>query len=78
MMRESVDYSVIVNDDMVGQIILGRGLQQHPLSPYLFIICVEGLLGFIREAEGRGDIHGSKAKIFRNAVIISHLFVFQE
>jgi hypothetical protein len=63
MMLESVDYSVIVNDDMVGQIILGRELQQEdPLSPYLFIICVEGLLGLIREAEGRGDIHGSKAR----------------
>jgi hypothetical protein len=50
MMRESVDYSVIVNDDMVGQIILGRELQQEdPLSLYLFIITVHknsGAMGF--------------------------------
>ncbi|CAJ2652404.1 unnamed protein product [Trifolium pratense] len=72
MCVESVDYSVIVNDDMVGPIIPGRGLRQgDPLSPYLFIICAEGLSSLIKQAEARGDIHG--IKICKNAPIISHL-----
>jgi hypothetical protein len=45
--------------------------QGDPLSPYLFIICVEGLSALIRQAEARGDIHG--VKICKNAPIISHL-----
>jgi len=40
MCVETVDYFVIVNNDVVGSIILGRGLRQgNPLLPYLFIIC---------------------------------------
>jgi hypothetical protein len=69
---ETVDYSVILNGNPVGPIIPGRGLRQgDPLSPYLFIICAEGLSSLINQAENRGDIHG--VKICRNAPIISHL-----
>ncbi|PNX57454.1 ribonuclease H, partial [Trifolium pratense] len=72
MCVETVDYSVIVNEDTVGPIIPGRGLRQgDPLSPYLFIICAEGLSALIKQAEDRGEIHGNK--ICRNAPIISHL-----
>jgi hypothetical protein len=63
---------VILNGNTVGPIIPGRGLRQgDPLSPYLFIICAEGLSALIRKAEGKGDVHG--VKICRNAPIISHL-----
>ncbi|MCI28536.1 RNA-directed DNA polymerase (Reverse transcriptase), partial [Trifolium medium] len=63
---ETVDYSVIVNGHQVGPIIPGRGLRQgDPLSPYLSIICAEGLSALIRKAELRGDLHG--IKICRNA-----------
>ncbi|MCH80360.1 replication protein A 70 kDa dna-binding subunit, partial [Trifolium medium] len=69
---ETVDYSVIVNGHMVGPIVPGRGLRQgDPLSPYLFIICAEGLSALIKQAEHKGELHG--VKICRNAPIISHL-----
>jgi hypothetical protein len=69
---ETVDYSVILNGSMIGPVVPGRGLRQgDPLSPYLFILCAEGLSALIRKAEGRGDIHG--VKICRNAPIVSHL-----
>jgi hypothetical protein len=72
MCIETVDYSVLVNQESVGPIIPGRGLRQgDPLSPYLFILCAEGLSALIHQAEARGELHG--AKICRNAPIISHL-----
>jgi len=58
MCVETVDYSVLVNGNSVGPIIPGRGLRQgNPLSPYLFIICAEGLSALIRNSEARGEIN---------------------
>jgi len=75
MCVELVDYSVLVNNDKVGPIILGRGLcQGDPLSPYLFIICVEGLSSLIRDSEEKCVITGTK--VYRGAPPVSHfLFV---
>jgi len=51
MCVESVDYSVIVNNNLVGPIIPWRGLHQgDPLSPYLFILFAEGLSTLIHGA----------------------------
>lgn len=72
MSLDSVQYVVVVNQDLVGPIIPGRGLNQgDPLSPYLFILCADGLSSLIHQAEARGDIHGTK--VCKNAPIISHL-----
>jgi len=72
MCVESVDYSILVNGEQVGPIILGCGLRQgDPLSPYLFIICAEGLSSIITDAEARGVLTGTK--IFRRAPSVSHL-----
>ncbi|CAJ2642045.1 unnamed protein product [Trifolium pratense] len=72
MCLTSIQYSVLVNGESVGSIVPGRGLRQgDPLSPYLFILCTEGLTYLIKKYEGRGDIHG--VRVCRGAPSLSHL-----
>jgi len=72
MCMESVNYQVLVNGERVGPIIPKRGLRQgDPLSPYLFIICAEGLSALLKKAKARGEIHG--VKVCRGAPILTHL-----
>jgi ribonuclease HI len=72
MCVESVDYSVLVNGEQVGPVIPGRGLRQgDPLSPYLFILCAEGLSSLIGRAESTGDLTGTS--ICRGAPPVTHL-----
>ena len=72
MCVSTVTYIVLVNGKEVGPIVLGRGLRQgDPLSPYLFILCAEGLSSLIEAIENRGEIHG--CKVSRGTPIISHL-----
>ena len=55
----TVRYNVLVNGREVGPIIPKRGLWQgDPLSPYLFILCAEGLSSLIKRAESEGVLHG--------------------
>lgn len=50
-----------------------RGLRHgDPLSPYLFIICAEGLSALLRKFESQKRIHG--IKICRRAPTVSHIF----
>nr|ABN08038.1 RNA-directed DNA polymerase (Reverse transcriptase) [Medicago truncatula] len=72
MCISTVEYHVIFNGDRIGPIIPGRGLRQGcPLSPYLYIICAEGLSAIIKNHEFRGKIHG--VRICRTTPSISHL-----
>ncbi|CAN1824958.1 Putative ribonuclease H protein At1g65750 [Linum perenne] len=69
----SVRYSVVVNSKTVGPVLPERGLQQGcPLSPFLFIICAEGLSFLIRKAVTNGLLQG--IRVCRRAPRISHLF----
>ncbi|XP_058758128.1 uncharacterized protein LOC131631355 [Vicia villosa] len=68
----TVNYSILVNTEIVGPIQPGRGLRQgDPLSPYLFILISEGLSALIKGAVAKGDIHG--VQICRGAPSVSHL-----
>ncbi|XP_019163454.1 PREDICTED: uncharacterized protein LOC109159798 [Ipomoea nil] len=69
----TVTYNIQVNGDPAGSVIPTRGIRQgDPLSPYLFILCAEGLSILLQQAEARGDIHG--IRIARGAPSVSHLF----
>ena len=55
----SVSYFVLINGEPRGSIHPERGLcQGDPLSPYLFLICAEGLLAKLKEAKLEGKITG--------------------
>jgi hypothetical protein len=72
MCLELVDYSVLVNGETVGPVIPGRGSRQgDPLSPYLFILCAEGLSSLISRAEATSDLTG--IAICRGAPRVTHL-----
>ena len=52
-------YSVMVNRAPHGYIKPSRGLRQcDPLSPYLFLICAEGLSALLRKEEREKSIRG--------------------
>lgn len=69
----TVRYKVLVNGKLTETIIPSRGIRQgDPLSPYLFIICVEGLSLLLQREENRGRISG--LKVARRAPAVSHLF----
>ena len=69
----SMTYSVCGNGKEIGPITPRRGLRQgDPLSPYLFLICAEGLSCLLQKETSRGRIHG--CSIARSAPMINHLF----
>jgi len=69
----SISYKIKVNDSYTHRIIPQRGLRQgNPLSPYLFILCAEGLSALLQKAEQEGKLEG--IKICQRAPRVNHLF----
>ena len=68
----SVRYSFLINGKPCGYVIPHRGLRQgDPLSPYLFLLCAEGLSALINYAVRSRLWHG--LRICDGAPSISHL-----
>ena len=70
---KSVTYSVLINGEPKGHIVPMRGIRQgNPLSPYLFLLCSEGLNGLIEQAVSDRHIEGFS--LCKHDPKISHLF----
>ncbi|GMI85899.1 hypothetical protein HRI_002259200 [Hibiscus trionum] len=68
----TVSYSVVINGEVGPVFFPTRGLRQEdPLSPYLFLICSEGLSSLLRNAATYGSLRG--IRINRYAPRITHL-----
>lgn len=68
----SVSYSFLVNGDSKGYVVPSQGIRQgDPLSPYLFLLCVEGLSALIAKREQCGAPSG--VQICEGAPNIHHL-----
>jgi hypothetical protein len=68
----TVRYQIKVNGEATDVITPLRGLRQgDPLSPYLFLICVEGFSAMLYDADMNGRLKG--IKICRAAPSVNHL-----
>ena len=77
----TVSYTVMFNGAMIGPIVLSRGLRQgDPLSPYLFLLCVEGLSKSLTSAASSNIIHGCQispgAPILTRLLFVDDGFLF--
>ena len=69
----TVSYSVIINGAVHGSIFPTRGLRQGDLlSPFLFLLCADGLSSLINEAVRSQGLSG--ISICRGCPLVSHLF----
>ena len=69
----SVSYSIFINRDPINVIRPSRGIRQgDPLSPYLFLLCTEGLHSLLYQVEEAGQIHG--VSICKKGPRLTHLF----
>ncbi|WOH00018.1 hypothetical protein DCAR_0519374 [Daucus carota subsp. sativus] len=68
----TVSYSISFQGSTIGTIIPKRGLRQgDPLSPYLFLLCVEGLSLGLKQAGEDNRITG--CRVANSAPLVTHL-----
>lgn len=68
----TVSFSILINGEAKGNVQPTRGLRQgDPISPYLFLICAEGLSSMIQNAHNINLISGMT--INSHCPSISHL-----
>ena len=69
----TISYAIKINGCLKGRIIPSRGIRQgDPLSPYLFLLCAEGLSALIKASMFNGSMEG--IAICRWGPKLSHLF----
>lgn len=69
----SIQYAVLINGQPSNIFSPNRGLRQgDPISPYLFLLCIEGLSSLLNQAKILGKIQG--LKIVRGCRPLTHLF----
>ena len=72
MCVSKVYYSMLIIGEPKGRIVPTRGLRQgDSISPYLFLLCAEGLLAMLRKVENGGIPRG--IVVCRQAPLVSHL-----
>ena len=72
MCVSTVSYSVLINGEPKGRIVPTREFRQgDPISPYLFLLCAEGLSAMLRKVENGGIPRG--IVVCRQAPLVSHL-----
>ncbi|GLU03181.1 hypothetical protein SLE2022_203960 [Rubroshorea leprosula] len=70
----TVEYSILVNGSITREFTPSRGIRHgDPLSPFLFLFCVEGLSSLLANGLKKGDLKG--AAVCRGGPKISHLFL---
>ena len=68
----TISYSIQINYEPKGMIVPTRGIRQgDPLSPFLFLLCTEGLNGLISQVTNHGDIKGYA--LCRNSPRLTHI-----
>ena len=72
MCVSTVSYSVLINGEPKGKIVPSKGLRQgDPISPYLVLLCAEGLSAMLKKEVRDGNIKG--VAVSRGVLSISHL-----
>ncbi|XP_075668946.1 uncharacterized protein LOC142638766 [Castanea sativa] len=73
----TVSYSVLINGESSQVIHPSRGLRLgNPLSPYLFLICSEGLHSLLQQAADSKQIRG--VSICKRGLRLTHLFFAED
>lgn len=68
----SASFNLLLNGNVSTEVEVRRGLRQgDPLSPYLFILCMNVLSCLVSDAEGRKECQG--IKLARRGPSITHL-----
>ena len=72
MCVNTVSYSMLINGEPNGRIAPTRGLRKgDPISPYLFLLCAEGLSAMLRRDKAENNFRG--ISVCRGAPRVSHL-----
>lgn len=65
-------YSILINGELRGFVTSTRRIKQGDLlSPYFFLLCIEGLLALLRKVEENHSL--KRIKSSQNEVSISHI-----